>query len=89
MISDLFAQIRIVGVLGSFFVPSGSGEGEGLGEGEGEGLGEGEGEGLGEGEGDGDGAGLVVSTVKVTVLLASFSSRFVSPAPSVNWSLAT
>ena len=72
MISDLFAQIRIVGVLGSFFVPSGSGEGEGLGEGEGEGLGEGEGEGLGEGEGEGLGEGLGVasSSVFLTVVEA-------------------
>ena len=46
--------------------------------------------GVGEGEGEGEGVGVVVvSTVKVTVLLASVSSRFVTPAPSENLSFAT
>ncbi|WP_250399017.1 hypothetical protein [Synechococcus sp. MU1648] len=63
----------------------GEGEGEGVGEGEGEGVGEGE----GEGDGEGEGVGLVVeSTVKVTVLLASFSSWLVLLAASENLSLA-
>ena len=63
----------------------GEGEGVGDGEGEGEGSGDGEGEGVGEGEGD----GLVVSTVKVTELLASDPSRLLLPAESENFELAT
>ena len=46
--------------------------------------------GVGEGEGEGVGVGVVVvSTVKVTVLLASFSSWLVLLAASENLSLAT
>ena len=62
--------------------------GVGVGAGDGEGSGDGVGEGDGDGEGVGVGVG-VVSTVKVTVLLASFSSWLVLPAASENLSLAT
>ena len=67
----------------------GEGFGEGEGEGEGEGFGEGEGVGDGEGEGEGEGDGLVVSTVKVTELLASEPSILLLPAASENFELAT
>ena len=69
--------------------PSLSREGEGERSGEGEGVGEGEGSGEGEGEGEGEGDGLVVSTVKVTELLASAPSRLLLPAASENFELAT
>ena len=59
----------------------------GVGDGAGEGLGEGDGD--GEGEGVGAGEGVVVSTVKVTELLASESSRLLLPAESENFELAT
>ena len=68
-------------------VGDGEGEGEGFGDGEGEGEGSGDGEGEGVGEGEGD--GLVVSTVKVTELLASDPSRLLLPAESENFELAT
>ena len=60
----------------------------GDGEGEGDGDGEGEGEGDGDGEGEGEGE-VVVSTVKVTELLASEPSRLLLPAASENFELAT
>ena len=62
----------------------GVGVGVGVGEGLGEGLGEGDGDGEGEGEGE-----VVVSTVKVTELLASAPSRLLLPAESENFELAT
>ena len=58
----------------------------GVGVGVGEGVGAGEG--LGEGDGDGEGE-VVVSTVKVTELLASEPSRLLLPAESENFELAT
>ena len=67
----------------------GVGVGVGDGVGAGEGLGEGDGDGDGEGEGDGDGEGVVVSTLKVTELLASAPSRLLLPAESENFELAT
>ena len=54
------------------------------------GDGVGAGEGLGEGDGEGEGEGeVVVSTVKVTELLASEPSRLLLPAESENFELAT
>ena len=54
------------------------------------GVGDGAGEGLGEGDGDGDGEGeVVVSTVKVTELLASAPSLLVLPEESENLEEAT
>ena len=71
-------------------VGDGDGEGEGLGVGDGSGDGVGVGDGDGEGEGLGDGVGVVVvSTVKVTELLASAPSRLLLPAASENFELAT
>ena len=55
----------------------------------GEGSGDGEGEGLGDGVGEGEADGVVVSTVKVTELLASEPSRLLLPAASENFELAT
>ena len=66
----------------------GAGVGVGDGVGAGEGLGEGDGDGEGEGDGDGEGE-VVVSTVKVTELLASAPSRLLLPAASENFELAT
>ena len=63
----------------------GVGDGVGLGEGDGDGDGDGD----GEGEGEGEGEGAVVSTVKVTELLASEPSRLLLPAASENFELAT
>ena len=60
--------------------------GVGVGVGVGEGVGAGEG--LGEGDGDVEGE-VVVSTVKVTELLASEPSRLLLPAESENFELAT
>ena len=57
--------------------------------GDGVGVGVGLGEGDGDGEGEGDGEGVVVSTVKVTELLASEPSRLLLPAESENFELAT
>ena len=69
---------------------SGEAEVEGVGEEDGDGVGEGLGVGDGEGEGLGDGVGVVVvSTVKVTELLASAPSRLLLPAESENFELAT
>ena len=45
--------------------------------------------GVGEGDGEGDGEGVVVSTVKLTELLASAPSRLLLPAESENFELAT
>ena len=67
----------------------GVGVGVGDGVGAGEGLGEGDGDGDGDGEGEGDGDGVVVSTVKVTELLASEPSRLLLLAESENFELAT
>ena len=67
----------------------GVGVGVGVGEGVGVGAGEGLGEGDGDGEGEGDGEGVVVSTLKVTELLASEPSRLLLPAESENFELAT
>ena len=69
-------------------IGEGDGEGkvDGAGEGECEGLGDGDG--VGEGEGEGEGA-VVVSTLKVTELLASEPSRLLLPAASENFELAT
>ena len=54
------------------------------------GVGDGAGEGLGEGDGDGEGEGeVVVSTVKVTELLASAPSLLVLPEESENLEEAT
>ena len=54
------------------------------------GVGDGAGEGLGEGDGDGEGEGeVVVSTVKVTELLASAPSLLVLPEESENLDEAT
>ena len=51
---------------------------------------EGDGEGDGDGEGEGEGeVEVVVSTVKVTELLASAPSRLLLPAASENFELAT
>ena len=64
----------------------------GVGDGVGVGLGEGDGDGDGDGDGEGDGEGegvVVVSTVKVTELLASAPSRLLLPAASENLELAT
>ena len=62
----------------------------GVGVGVGDGVGAGAGEGLGEGDGEGEGEGeVVVSTVKVTELLASEPSRLLLPAASENFELAT
>ena len=71
-------------------IGEGDGEGkvDGAGEGECEGLGDGDGDGVGEGEGEGEGA-VVVSTLKVTELLASEPSRLLLPAASENFELAT
>ena len=66
----------------------GVGVGEGVGVGVGEGLGEGDGDGDGDGEGEGEGE-VVVSTVKVTELLASAPSLLVLPAESENLDEAT
>ena len=65
-------------------VDVGVGVGDGVGVGVGEGLGDGDGDGEGEGEGE-----VVVSTVKVTELLASEPSRLLLPAASENFELAT
>ena len=65
------------------------GVGDGAGVGEGPGDGDGDGDGEGEGDGDGDGVGVVVSTVKVTELLASPPSLLVLPAESENLDEAT
>ena len=62
--------------------------GVGVGVGDGVGLGEGDGDGDGDGEGEGEGE-VVVSTVKVTELLASEPSRLLLPAESENFELAT
>ena len=62
--------------------------GVGVGVGDGVGVGEGLGEGDGDGEGEGEGE-VVVSTVKVTELLASAPSRLLLPAASENFELAT
>ena len=62
------------------------GVGVGVGEGVGVGAGLGEGDGDGEGEGEGE---VVVSTVKVTELLASAPSLLVLPEESENFELAT
>ena len=53
------------------------------------GVGDGVGLGDGEGEGDGDGVGVVVSTVKVTELLASAPSLLVLLEESENLEEAT
>ena len=64
--------------------------GVGVGVGDGVGLGEGDGDGDGDGDGEGEGEGeVVVSTVKVTELLASEPSRLLLPAASENFELAT
>ena len=64
--------------------------GVGVGVGDGIGLGEGDGDGDGDGDGEGEGEGeVVVSTVKVTELLASEPSRLLLPAASENFELAT
>ena len=86
-------------------VDVGDGLGVGVGAGPGAGTGEGEGEvpgsgvvvgdglgvlaGAGEGKRAGAGGGLVVSTLKVTELLASVPSRLLLPAASENFELAT
>ena len=67
----------------------GVGVGVGEGVGAGEGLGEGDGEGEGAGAGAGAGEGVLVSTVKVTELLASAPSRLLLPAASENFELET
>ena len=61
------------------------GEGSGVGEGEGVGVGEDEGVGVGEGAGD----EILVSTERVTELLASDPSALVLPEASENLELAT
>ena len=61
----------------------------GVGVGDGAGVGVGLGEGDGDGEGEGDGEGVVVSTVKVTELLASAPSLLVLPEESENLDEAT
>ena len=61
----------------------------GVGVGDGAGVGVGLGEGDGDGEGEGDGEGVVVSTVKVTELLASAPSLLVLPEESENLEEAT
>ena len=83
---------------GSRFLSEKVGVREGIGEGDGEGKvdgasegeceGLGDGDGVGEGEGEGEGA-VVVSTLKVTELLASEPSRLLLPAASENFELAT
>ena len=67
----------------------GVGAGDGLGVLAGAGEGEGAGGGAGEGKRAGAGGGLVVSTLKVTELLASVPSRLLLPASSENFELAT
>ena len=64
--------------------------GVGVGVGDGVGLGEGDGDGDGGGDGEGEGEGeVVVSTVKVTELLASAPSLLVLPEESENLDEAT
>ena len=62
----------------------------GVGEGVGVGVGLGEGDGDGDGDGEGEGEGeVVVSTVKVTELLAAAPSLLVLPEESENLDEAT